>query len=320
MARLLEMSKNKKYQLALMALLMASACFLTYYFQKVLGIGTVFTHFFYIPIILACVWWERKGLAVSVFLTGILLFSHKLFDHYLLTLDDYLRALMLFVISLVIIALSERLSHVKNELQASEERYRTVFETTATAMAIVEEDTTISLVNSEFEKLSGFSRAEVEKQKSWTEFVIKEDLKRMIELHRVLRTDVSPTLKSCEFQFINRKKEVRDIFITIGMMLETRKRVASFADVTELKHALEEQKLLQQQLSEALAKVLSGFIPICANCKKIRDEQNDWVQIESFIKDRTRADFSHGICPDCAKALYPEFIIDELSKLDPKKV
>lgn len=74
------------------------------------------------------------------------------------------------------------------------------------------------------------------------------------------------------------------------------------------------------QLSDALAKVLSGFIPICAKCKKIRDEQNDWVQIESFIRDRTNADFSHGICPDCIKALYPEFISDELSKLNPKKV
>ena len=320
MVSLLELSQNKKYQLALIVFLLAVACFLTYYFQKVLGIGAVFTHFFYIPIILACVWWQRKGLAVTVFLTGILLFSHNLFDHYVLTLDDYLRALMLFLISFVIIALSARLALVKNELQASEERYRTVFETTATAMAIIEEDTTISMVNSEFEKLSGFSRTEVEKHKSWTEFVLKEDLQRMLELHRVARMDGGSTLKSCEFRLVNRKGEVRDIFITIGLTPATKKRVASFADVTELKQALEEQKLLQKQLSDALAKVLSGFIPICAKCKKIRDEQNAWVQIESFIRDRTKADFSHGICPDCIKALYPEFISDELSKLDSKKV
>jgi len=53
-------------------------------------------------------------------------------------------------------------------------------------------------------------------------------------------------------------------------------------------------------------KILSGFLPICASCKKIRDDQGYWNQIEAYIVDHSEAEFSHGICPDCSQELYPE--------------
>lgn len=53
-------------------------------------------------------------------------------------------------------------------------------------------------------------------------------------------------------------------------------------------------------------RLLEGFIPICANCKKIRNMGNQWEQIEKYITRHSLAEFSHGICPDCAKKLYPE--------------
>lgn len=52
-------------------------------------------------------------------------------------------------------------------------------------------------------------------------------------------------------------------------------------------------------------KTLKGFLPICASCKKIRDDQGYWNQIESYIRDHSEAEFSHSICPECAKTLYP---------------
>lgn len=61
---------------------------------------------------------------------------------------------------------------------------------------------------------------------------------------------------------------------------------------------------LEKALSEV--KTLSGLLPICSNCKKIRDDKGYWNQIESYIRDRSDAEFSHGICPDCAKKLYPD--------------
>jgi PAS domain S-box-containing protein len=53
--------------------------------------------------------------------------------------------------------------------------------------------------------------------------------------------------------------------------------------------------------------VLKGIIPICSSCRDIRDDEGYWHHIESYIKDHSMAEFSHGICPKCAKKLYPEF-------------
>lgn len=78
-------------------------------------------------------------------------------------------------------------------------------------------------------------------------------------------------------------------------------------DVTERKNAEEEKEKLIDELKKALTDVkkLSGLLPICASCKKIRNDKGYWEQIEEYIRNRSEADFSHGICPDCVKKLYP---------------
>jgi len=70
------------------------------------------------------------------------------------------------------------------------------------------------------------------------------------------------------------------------------------------KALLEKNAELQKALDEV--KTLSGFIPICASCKNIRDDKGYWNQLEAYIQEHSDAKFSHGICPDCAKKLYPE--------------
>ena len=66
-------------------------------------------------------------------------------------------------------------------------------------------------------------------------------------------------------------------------------------------------------LQEALAKVktLSGFLPICASCKKIRDDKGYWNHVEAYISEHSEAEFSHGVCPGCAKKLYPDIYHDK---------
>ncbi len=58
-------------------------------------------------------------------------------------------------------------------------------------------------------------------------------------------------------------------------------------------------------------KHLEGILPVCASCKKIRDDKGRWHEIETFIRHRSEVEFSHGICPECAKKLYPEFNSNE---------
>ncbi|HVN49208.1 MAG TPA: two-component regulator propeller domain-containing protein, partial [Bacteroidota bacterium] len=81
-------------------------------------------------------------------------------------------------------------------------------------------------------------------------------------------------------------------------------------DITQRKKAEIEREHVITELQEALAdiKKLSGLVPICSNCKKIRDDKGYWNQVEAYIQDRSEARFTHGICPDCMKKLYPDFL------------
>jgi len=79
------------------------------------------------------------------------------------------------------------------------------------------------------------------------------------------------------------------------------------------KDATEKKSKLITQLQESLAeiKTLSGLLPICASCKNIRDDKGYWNQIEVYISGHSEAEFSHIICPKCAKKLYPDFYMDK---------
>ena len=77
-------------------------------------------------------------------------------------------------------------------------------------------------------------------------------------------------------------------------------------------NSLQQKRELERknkELKEALdtIKTLHGILPICSNCKKIRDDKGSWSQVESYISKHSEAQFSHGICPECARKLYPEF-------------
>ncbi|MFZ1977270.1 MAG: PAS domain S-box protein, partial [Bacteroidota bacterium] len=84
-------------------------------------------------------------------------------------------------------------------------------------------------------------------------------------------------------------------------------------DITLRKEAEAEREKLISELKAALAEVktLSGLIPICASCKKIRDDNGYWQQVESYIQRHSEAKFTHGLCPDCMLKLYPDYMIDK---------
>lgn len=84
-------------------------------------------------------------------------------------------------------------------------------------------------------------------------------------------------------------------------------------DISDQRKANNEREQLIKKLKDSLAKVklLSGFIPICSSCKKIRDDKGYWKQVEEYIRDHSEAEFSHSICPGCVKKLYPEIDYDD---------
>jgi PAS domain S-box-containing protein len=186
----------------------------------------------------------------------------------------------------------------EEELRKSEERYRITFESTGTATIIIEEDTTLSMVNSQFEKLSGYSKEEIEGKKSWTEFVLKDDLERMKEYYSLRRIDPDNVPRNYEFRYIDRNGNIKDIFLTVTMIKGTRKSIAALLDITERKQAEEakqalEAQLLQSQKLESIGTLASGVAHEINN--PLMGMINYAELIRSRIKDKSLAEFSKGI-------------------------
>jgi len=120
-------------------------------------------------------------------------------------------------------------------LQESEIMYKAIFENTGTSIIIVEDNTIISLANSEFERFVGYSKEEIEGKRSWTDFVVKEDLERMREQHKLRRRDPNAALKSYECQTIDKNGNVKDVLLHADLIPGTKKSVISLTDITERK-------------------------------------------------------------------------------------
>ncbi len=118
-------------------------------------------------------------------------------------------------------------------LRESENRYRTIFENTGSAMLIVEEDTTVALANAEFEHLSGYGKEEIEGRVKWTEFIVMEDLKRLKNNHHARIKDSSEAPRQSESRIITKNGEKRDVLINTELIPGTSRSIVSLLDITE---------------------------------------------------------------------------------------
>jgi len=137
-------------------------------------------------------------------------------------------------------------------LRNSEAEYRTIFENTGCATIIGEEDTTIALANTEYEKLTGYVKEELVGRKSWLEFIVEEDLEKMRTYHRLRIMDPHAAPRNYEVRFISREGQIRDIFMTVAIIPGTKKSVLSFMDITERKQAEREVHKLNEELEKRI--------------------------------------------------------------------
>jgi len=151
-------------------------------------------------------------------------------------------------------ALNRKLA--EETIRKSEERYRTIFESTATANIIIDENATILMANNNFAELSGYSKQELEGKMSWAAFIHPDDLEKMKTHHAMRRTDAGAAPATYEFHFVNRAGEIRDIIINVAMLPETKQSVASLVDLTERKQL--ETQLLQAQKMESVGRLAGG--------------------------------------------------------------
>lgn len=140
------------------------------------------------------------------------------------------------------------------------------------------------------------------------EFHVDKDLAEKM-LERLARGEI---LESYEARLRCKDGRIKHVLIDANVLWDDGKFVhtRSFTrDITALKEAQEKQDSLLRELQDALRKikVLRGLLPICASCKKVRDDKGYWNKIEVYISEHSEAEFSHGVCPECLRQLYPQY-------------
>jgi len=121
-------------------------------------------------------------------------------------------------------------------LSESESRYRTLFESTGTAMFILEEDMTISLVNAEFEKMSGYIKEEVEGKMFWPKLVVPEDAVWMMDYHKRRRQPGATGIpNNYEFRFVDKGNNILNMFLSIALLRNGKQTVVSLVNISERK-------------------------------------------------------------------------------------
>lgn len=204
---------------------------------------------------------------------------------------------------------NELLAKVR-ELEESESRYRSLAENTSDLLYRTDTQGKIIYLSKSVSEISGYTMEEAvglnmardvylvpEERKEFLSILKKEGKVRNF-LARLKRKDGSVWWASTNAHFfLDRDGKIGGV-------------EGICRDITELKQAQEAQKKLIEELKAAMAKIrtLSGMLPICSLCKKIRDDKGYWNRLEAYISEHTDAKLTHGLCPDCAKKMYPDYM------------
>jgi PAS domain S-box-containing protein len=137
-------------------------------------------------------------------------------------------------------------------LKQSESLYRAIFENTGAATVVLEKDKTIGLANTEYERLSGYKKEEIEGKKRWTEFVVKDDLERMLAKPGLRRIGAKSAQKQYEFRFVDRYGKIKNVALCFDRIPGTKKIIASLLDITDLKRAEETLRESQRELADII--------------------------------------------------------------------
>jgi len=197
-------------------------------------------------------------------------------------------------------------------LKENENKYRTLFESSADAISIIDLNTyKFSDCNSAAVKLHGTGTRE--NFLGLTPAQLSPEFQPNGKLSHKLSTEyIQEAFKQGGkmFEWTHCKADGTHfpVIVTLTPMIlgEIKLVIAIAKDITHRKQAEEAREKLLKNLQEAFesVKTLSGLVPICAKCKKIRDDKGYWNQIEVYIQNHSRAKFSHGICPECSDKLY----------------
>jgi PAS domain S-box-containing protein len=204
-------------------------------------------------------------------------------------------------------------------LQESEERFRALFEQASIGVAEIDTKTgRFVRINQKYCDIAGYSLAEMMAM-TYMQITHPDDLQADLDnVRKIGEGEIRVYYR--EKRYVRKDGAIVWVHLAVSPILEkgeqSGRHIAMVEDITERKLAEEQRNQLILKLQRALdeVKTLSGLLPICSHCKKIRDDKGYWSQIETYIHRHSGAEFSHGICPECAKKHYPEYDLYEDAK------
>lgn len=202
----------------------------------------------------------------------------------------------------------EKSAEMEEALFKSEERYKTLVENAFNPIYLRRRNK-FEYVNPRFCETTGYTSDELTSVDFNFESLLTNESKQIIDERRMARLRGETVQNIYEIQIRHKSGRLIDIEQST-VVIDYRGFSAVLGimrDISLQKDIAREKEKLIKDLQDALSriKVLTGLLPICAYCKKIRDDKGNWSQMETYISERTDADFTHGICPGCFEKYKP---------------
>ncbi len=268
---------------------------------------------------------HQKKVSVIPEWSIMLLHDHKILDETisasivvivrrLVLLLSLLTAIAVFILYKTASDDLNRRRRAEKLLKESETRFRTLAATAPVGIFLADTDGNFTYVNTKWSEMSGFSKDKALGQ-GWAESLHPDDRSNVLSsFAKVLQSGEDLSLT---YRFVLPQDVITWVAGIITLIRnesgEITGYIGTISDITGMVLGEVEREKIITELQQALSeiKTLRGIIPICSHCHKIKDDKGLWNKMETYVRQHTEAEFSHGICSECMKKHYPEFADDD---------
>ncbi len=196
----------------------------------------------------------------------------------------------------------------EEKLRESEALYRSILNASPDDITIADLEGRVLMISPNAVTMFGFDNAEQGMGRKVTDFLVPEDRERAMSRVALLFQGVRSG--PSEYRGLRKDGTTLEIEVNSALIRDAEGRPSKLLVIAR---DITARKQTEAALQKAVAQIkrLHGLLPICMHCKKIRDDRGNWSPVEVYVRERTDAEFSHGLCPHCLATKYPEFAQDE---------